>query len=389
MAIRQRLGTPIVGSVVAIAAPAALTAILTHVQSGQSRDYVFLYLAVVAALALTNGLLPALLAAAVSFLLVDYYFVPPAHTLTIADETDLVNLLVFFGTAGLVGGLASRRRLAVLRAEALTRHLRDANTELERLYRNQEMAARTAVRLAQAQQQVTGLQETDRLRRELLQNVSHELRTPLSSILTGTTAVLTRSDLAPQLREELAAIAVQSRRLDRLVGDLLDMARIEGHALDLHLEPTDMAEAAQAAADRLHQVKPHRQVEVRVDGGPVEVFADWDRLGQIFDNLLGNADRFAPPDTPIVVSVTPGVRDTVVTKVIDRGPGVPSAMRDHVFDRFVRDEESGTGGTGLGLAIVRGLVEAHAGRVWLDDSDADGDTVFAFALPAAAVAPEV
>ncbi|HWW08845.1 MAG TPA: ATP-binding protein [Candidatus Acidoferrales bacterium] len=388
MGIRQRLGTPIVGYVVAFAAPAALTAILTHVQSGQSRDYVFLYLAVVAALALTNGLLPALLAAAVSFLLVDYYFVPPAHTLTIADETDLVNLLVFFGTAGLVGGLASRRRLAVLRAEALTRHLRDANTELERLYRNQEMAARTAVRLAQAQQQVTGLQETDRLRRELLQNVSHELRTPLSSILTGTTAVLTRSDLAPQLREELAAIAMQSRRLDRLVGDLLDMARIEGHALDLHLEPTDMAEAAQAAADRLHQVKPHRQVEVRVDGGPVEVLADWDRLGQIFDNLLGNADRFAPPDTPIVVSVTPGVRDTVVTKVIDRGPGVPAAMRDHVFDRFVRDEESGTGGTGLGLAIVRGLVEAHAGRVWLDDSDVDGDTVFAFALPAAAVAPE-
>ena len=388
MRIRQRLGTPIVGSVVAIAGPAALTAILTHVQSGQSRDYAFLYLAVVAALGLTNGLLPALLAAAASFLLVDYYFVPPAHTLSIADETDLVNLLVFFGTAGLVGGLASRRRRAVLRAEALTRHLRDANTELERLYRNQEMAARTAVRLAQAQQQVSGLQETDRLRRELLQNVSHELRTPLSSILTGTTALLTRSDLAPQLREDLAAIALQSRRLDRLVGDLLDMARIEGHALDLHLEPTDMAEAAQAAADRLHLAKPHRRVDVRVEGGPVEVLADWDRLGQIFDNLLGNADRFAPPDTPIVLSIARGVRDTVVAKVIDRGPGVPAAMRDHVFDRFVRDEESGTGGTGLGLAIVRGLVEAHAGRVWLDDSDAEGGSVFAFALPAAAAAPE-
>src|SRR3984893_13463664 len=316
MRIRQRLGTPIVGSVVAIAGPAALPAILTHVQSGQSRDYAFLYLAVVAALGLTNGLLPALLAAAASFLLVDYYFVPPAHTLTIADETDLVNLLVFFGTSGLVGGLASRRRRAVLRAEALTRHLRDANTELERLYRNQEMAARTAVRLAQAQQQVSGLQETDRLRRELLQNVSHELRTPLSSILTGTTALLTRSDLAPQLREDLAAIALQSRRLDRLVGDLLDMARIEGHALDLHLEPTDMAEAAQAAADRLHLVKPHRRVDVRVEGGPVEVLADWDRLGQIFDNLLGNADRFAPPDTPIVLSIARGVRDTVVAKVI-------------------------------------------------------------------------
>ena len=97
MGIRQRLGTPIVGSVVAIAGPAAHTAILTTC-SPVSREITYSSLAVVAALGLTNGLLPALLAAAVSFLLVDYHFVPPAHTLTIADETDLVNLLVFFGT---------------------------------------------------------------------------------------------------------------------------------------------------------------------------------------------------------------------------------------------------------------------------------------------------
>src|ERR1700741_2200157 len=97
---RSLPGNPWFGSFLAIAGPVALTAILVQVDVGVSRDYAFVYLAVVAALGLLSGLGPALLAAGASFLLVDYFFVSPVHTLTIADETDLVNLLVFFGTAG-------------------------------------------------------------------------------------------------------------------------------------------------------------------------------------------------------------------------------------------------------------------------------------------------
>ncbi|HEX6538660.1 MAG TPA: DUF4118 domain-containing protein [Candidatus Dormibacteraeota bacterium] len=100
------------GLALAVLGPACLTVILVPFQVSQSRDFVFLYLAVVALLGLGFGLAPALLSAALSFLCVDYFFVVPFHTLTIADETDLVNLLVFFGTAGVVGGLASRRRRA-------------------------------------------------------------------------------------------------------------------------------------------------------------------------------------------------------------------------------------------------------------------------------------
>ena len=80
--------------------------------------------------------------------------------------------------------------------------------------------------------------------------------------------------------------------------------------------------------------------------------------------------------------MTPGARDVVVTRVIDHGPGIAPALQNHVFERFVR-EGNGGGGTGLGLAIVRGLVEAHAGRVWLDDAHPGQGAVFAFALPAA------
>ncbi len=372
-----------VGTLLALAGPAALTAVLVPLQVGQSRDFAFLYLAVVALLGLGFGLLPALLAAALSFLCVDYFFVLPYHTLTIADETDLVNLLVFFGTAGVVGGLASRRRRSQLAAEALAARLRDTNVELDRLYKEQERAARTAVRLAQVQQQVSGLLEADRLRRELLQNVSHELRTPLGTILAGTTAVLGRDELSPPGRQELEVVVAQSRRLDRLVADLLDMARIEGHALELHLEPVDMRQAAQAAIDRLNRVQPSRTVALEVQGEPIDVVADWDRLGQILDNLLGNADRFAPPGTSIDMTLAPGARDLVVTRIADHGPGVPAPLQDHVFDRFVREGHDAGGGTGLGLAIVRGLVEAHAGRVWLDDSEPGQGAVFAFSLPAA------
>jgi K+-sensing histidine kinase KdpD len=384
----NRHSSTLIGLALALVAPLLLTLLLLRFQTGVSRDYAFLYLAIVAALGLTTGLLPALFAAAVAFLFVDYFFVAPIHAFSIADETDLVNLLVFFATAGVLGGLASRRRRMMIRAGQLSHHLTEANLELERLYREQAQSARTAVRLAQAQQQVNVLQEADRLRRELLQNVSHELRTPLGSILVGATSLESRSDLPPQVREDLAAIVRQSRRLDRLVGDMLDLARIEGHALDLHLEPTDMREASEAAADRLRRVRPEREVKIDVDDGPLVVLADWDRLGQVLDNLLGNADRYGPPATPIEVRISRGARETALTRVVDHGPGVSAQLRPHVFERFVSDNRDGSDGTGLGLAIVRGLIEAHAGRVWLDDSAPGEGAVFAFTLPAVPAVPQ-
>jgi two-component system sensor histidine kinase KdpD len=363
----------------------ALTAILVPLAAGQSRDFMFLYLAVVALLGLAFGLLPALIAAALSFLAVDYFFVFPYHALTIAAETDLVNLLVFFGTAGVVGGLASRWRRALLAAEALSGHLREVNTELDRLYREQEKAARTAVRLAQVQQQVSGLQEADRLRRELLQNVSHELRTPLATILAGTTSAVVRGNLPDASLKDLETVVAQSRRLDRLVADMLDMARIEGHALELRLEPIDMHDAVDAAAERLRRAHPAREIRVTVGARPIDVIVDWDRVAQILDNLLGNADRYSPPDAPIEVNIAAGSRQSVVTRVVDHGIGVAPDLQDHIFERFVSGAISPGSGTGLGLAIVRGLVEAHAGRVWLDDTEPGQGAAFAFSLPAAPV----
>lgn len=365
-----------VAYVVAVLAPALLTLLLAGVSFDNPRDYAFLYLSIVAVLGVATGIGPALAAAALSTVLVDYLFVPPKHTFSIANSEDLVNLLVFFGAAGLVGTLGSRRRAAQLRAQALTSELQSANLDLARLNREQAEAARVAAQLAERDRQVQLLEETDRTRHEFFANVSHELRTPLGGILTGATAVLRRPDLDGELRAELEDVAHGARRMARLVSDMLDLARLEGGAIDLQLGPVDVSEALDAAAGRLRRARPDRRVEVRVEPGAPEVLADWDRLGQVLDNLLVNADHFGPAETAIILS-TQTAPDEVVIRVADAGPGVSPELRDRIFERF---ERSG-GGTGLGLPIVRGLVTAQGGRVWLE-AGMTGGAVFAFSLPA-------
>ncbi len=375
----------ILGYLGALLAPVAATAALVPLGGGVSRDYVFIYLAVVAVLAVVSGLGAATCAALVSFLLVDYFFVAPVHTLTIADQTDVINLIVFVGTALLVGGLGSRRRRAQLRAEALSVELRHANAELERLNREQAEAAAVAVRLARTEQQVHALEETDRLRAELLANVSHELRTPLGTILTGTTDLLNDGDLAQAARARIRSVVAETQRLGRLVSDMLDLARIEGRALRLDPAEVALRDAVDAAVERLRRTSPDRVVTIDFDE-TIEVTADWDRLGQILDNLLRNADLYSPSGSPIRVEAARGKRSMVVTRIIDQGPGIPADQRERIFERFVRssdDADAHAGGTGLGLAIVRGLVEAHAGRVWVEDPRDGEGTRLAFALPAA------
>jgi two-component system sensor histidine kinase KdpD len=365
----------------AVVLPALLTAVLLQTHSPQ-REFVFLYMALVAVIAVLGGLWPALLAAAVSFLLVDYFIVPPLRTLTIADEQDLVNLAIFFGTAGVVGFLAGRRRAAQIRAQGLARELRNANAELVRLNRDQAAAAQAAVRLARTEQQVQLLQQAEQELRDLLATISHELRTPIGTILTDTTNMLRTQEMNTSVRYRIEGIAAEARRLNRLLADMLSLARIESGALHLTLEPVQVADAIAAAAERLKRTAPDRTVDWDAKEAGVSVLADWDSLGQIFDNLLDNANRFAPPRTPISVRVVQQDPGRVAIRVVDHGPGVPAAMRERLFNRFVKGPSDAGDGTGLGLAITRGLVEAHAGSIALEDGP-PGETVFRFTLPKA------
>jgi len=376
-----RLAKDVAAYAAALVGPVLLTAILQPVGVAQQRDYVFLYMGMVAVIAVLRGLFPAVLAAVVSFALVDYFFVPPIHTLTIHGP-DLINLAVFFGTAGTVGGLASNRRHALLQSQQLARQLQQANAELTRLNREQAEAAEAAIRLARAEHQVQVLDELNRDRRDLLANVSHELRTPLGTILTDSTNMLRTQQINASVRNRLEAIVAETRRLNRLVSDVLDMARIEGGALQLTLEPLPVREAIAAAAERLRNSSPHRRVEWDDVEAGVSVLADWGRLGQVFDNLFANADHAAPQGTPIVVEVRQESTGPVTIRVTDSGPGVSPELRGQLFTRFARGKDRGSDRTGLGLAITKGIVEAHGGTILLEDRPRGGAS-FRFTLPAA------
>jgi K+-sensing histidine kinase KdpD len=366
----------------ALAGPGIVTAALFQFSHQTQRDYIFVYLALVAVVGVFGGIWPALVCAGISFLCVDYFFVPPVYTLTIADETDIVNLSAFLATAVLVGLLASRRRNALIQAQSLARQLQSANSELIRVNKEQAATAQAELRLARSEQQIHALQESDRLRRELLANVSHELRTPLGTILAESTDP--SKERSPEAtKQALQTIAAEARRLNTLVADMLDMTIIEGGVLELDLTPVDLADAIDSAAERLHRVSPDREVSWDRAAPRAEVLADWDRLGQIFDNLLSNADRFGPAGTPIRIDVSHEDPGLVTIRVSDQGPGIPAEMRSRIFERFFRGQTNGSiGGTGLGLAIVKGLVEAHAGTVAVEERPEPG-AVFRFTLPEA------
>lgn len=355
--------------IASVAGPVVLTALLLGTGTRQ-RDFVFLYLGLVSVIAVARGLAPGLVAALISFALVDYFFVPPVGTLNIGNREDLVNLGLFLGTASVVGILASR--------------LRHANSELLRLNREQAAAAQLALKLARTEQQVQSLERKGRERAELLANVSHDLRTPIATILTESTRMM-QPGATGDPRPGLKTIASEARRLSALVGDTLDVARIESNALHLDLELLEVADAVDSALRRLARRSPARRVVFDPSHAAVQIVADWERLGQVLDNLLGNADKFAPPESVIEIHLESDA-ESVTVRITDHGPGVPPEIRDRLFQRFVTAPPgrngNQSGGTGLGLAIVRGIVEAHHGSVALETSDQRG-TTFRFSLPRA------
>jgi two-component system sensor histidine kinase KdpD len=182
--------------------------------------------------------------------------------------------------------------------------------------------------------------------------------------------------------ELLDTIYDETDRLERLVTNILELSRIRAGALDVHREPVDLRDLAQAAIRRLRPLaRAHRiRLDVPVDLGDVDV--DIEMIEQVFGNLLENALRFAPPGSEILVSARPepepqGVRVCVA----DHGPGVPGTERERIFEEFTRvDARADSTGTGLGLAIVHALVTAHGGRVWCEETPGGGAT-FVFVVP--------
>ncbi len=238
-----------------------------------------------------------------------------------------------------------------------------------------------------AVQDMTSLEEVERLRNEFLGMVTHELRTPLTTIKGAAATMLSsRRPLAPdEVRELFEIIDGQSDRLRDLVDSLLDMTRIEAGALSVTATPIDLRSAIDEASLSFARAGALHRVERNVPEALPAVSADKVRVVQVLTNLLGNADRFSPADSPITVSVASDAA-AVTVRVIDHGRGIPQDKLSLLFQKFSQVHEDDRRGAGLGLAICRGIVEAHGGRIWAESNQSGGGTTISFTLP---IAPHV
>ncbi|MEU0603231.1 sensor histidine kinase KdpD [Streptomyces sp. NPDC006393] len=464
VARRARLGRSrvVTGWLVGVLGPVLLTWLLTGTAPdvGLAND-MLLFLTVTVAAALLGGLFPALASAVVGSVLLNWYFTPPVHTLTIADPVNIVAMAIFVSVAASVAsvvGLASRRthQAARLRAESeilsfLAGNVLRGETTLEALLdRVREtfgmesaallertgdtapwtcagsvgprpakipeeadvdvpvgdhmalslrgrvlpaadrrvlaaFAAQAAVvldrrRLRHEADRAKRLAEGNRIRTALLAAVSHDLRTPLAGIKAAVSSL--RSDdveWSEQDRAELLeAIEEGADRLDHLVGNLLDMSRLKTGTVTPVIRETDLDEVVPMALGGV----PEDGVDLDIPETLPMVHVDRGLLERAVANVVENAVKHSPPGQKVLVSAS-ALADRVELRVVDRGPGVPDAAKDHIFEPFQRHGDSPRGvGVGLGLAVARGFTEAVGGTLRAEDTPGGGLTMV-LAVPAA------
>jgi two-component system, OmpR family, sensor histidine kinase KdpD len=286
-----------------------------------------------------------------SMLAFNWFFLPPRHTFQLRDGANWAVLAVYLVTAVVVSALAARAR---------------RRAELAEL-REREAAARAAAEL-----EAEALRRSDSLKTALLHAVSHDLRSPLTAILAAASSLAN-----PQVRldvldhdELVATIRAEAERLNRLVGNLLDLSRLRGGATEPHPELWPVEDLVARALEQLGPRGDRVVVDLGVE--PLPVLVDAVQIERVLVNLLDNALKFS--ELPVRLSVE-RQRVELLLHVVDLGPGIVD--REAAFEPFHGE------GTGLGLAIARGFAEANGGRVWAEDS-LGGHLVLA--LPLAALA---
>ncbi|MER6013657.1 sensor histidine kinase KdpD [Streptomyces bluensis] len=444
----------ITGWLTGVLGPVVLALLLNTVDLGLAND-MLLFLAVTVAAALIGGLYPALAAAAFGSLLLNYYYTPPLHRLTIADPRNIVALAIFVGVAVSVASvvdLAARRthQASRLRAESeilsfLAGSVLRGETRLEELLERVRetfgmesvalleresdvapwtcagrvgggrpvgrpdeadvdmpvgdhmalalsgrvlpasdrrvlaaFAAQAAVvldrqRLQHEAEQARALAEGNRIRTALLAAVSHDLRTPLAAIKAAVSSL--RSDDVAWSQEDqaelLQGIEEGADRLDHLVGNLLDMSRLQTGTVTPLIREIDLDEVVPWALGGV----PEDSVELDVPETLPMVAVDAGLLERAVANIVENAVKYSPPGARVLVAAS-ALADRVELRVVDRGPGVPDDAKDRIFEPFQRHGDAPRGaGVGLGLAVARGFAEAMEGTLNAEDTPGGGLTM--------------
>jgi two-component system sensor histidine kinase KdpD len=221
------------------------------------------------------------------------------------------------------------------------------------------------------------LRRSDVLKTALLRAVSHDLRTPLTAILAAAEPLAAQTIDDTERRELAAGVGLEAERLSRLIDQLLDLSRLEAHAIEAHPEWCSVDEVLRAAVD---DVATPAEFKLSIDTDLPLVRADAAQLERAFANLLENSARHAGGH-PVSVRAR-HVAHRILVRIVDRGPGIPATQLERVFEPFYRSGNDRTGhrGSGLGLAIARGFLEVNGGRVWAESLPNQG-TSFVVELP--------
>jgi len=236
-------------------------------------------------------------------------------------------------------------------------------------------------RLRDAEQRAKMVEESERLSKTLLNSVSHEIRTPIAAINSAAATLndARRANAAQVPWAMVDEIQEATRRLNRLVGNLLNMTRLESGHVQAKLDWCDLADLVQVTLKEIEKDLAQHNVTVEISAGLPLVRMDFVLMQQVLTNLLLNAAVHTFPGTPVHVRAA-AQNDLLLLNVADEGPGLPPDVLPFIFDKFYRAPAAAAGGTGLGLAIVKGFVEAQGGRVEAANQPTGG-VVFTIRLP--------
>jgi len=329
--------------------------------------------------AIAFGSKPALAASVLAMLCFNFFFLPPYHTLTIADPQNWVALTAFFITALAVGQLSARAKRRAEEAEA-------GKIENRRLYDELREAFDRA-------SEAEAIKRSERLKSALLDAVTHDIRTPLTSIKASATLLLEDRDeaeSAARLSDEeqhaiLEVIEHSANRLDRFVEGIVDLARIEAGDLDLHRNWGAIEDIVEAALVQAELLTRNHKIKVVVTEELPVIRVDARAVTEVIYALIDNASKYSPPGTSIMIEAHRAADDIVEIAVEDQGPGIPANGRKRAFEKFYRIPRDGAAagrrGIGMGLAIAKGIVEAHGGRIWIEDAKSGQGARVVFTVP--------
>jgi K+-sensing histidine kinase KdpD len=329
------------------------------------------------------GSKPAVLASLLGVACFNFFFLPPFGTFSIAEPENWIAFFAFLVTAITVGQLSARARQRAEEAEA-------ARREIERLYNElQDTFERSS--------QAKALKQSERLKSALLDAVTHDLRTPLTSIKASVTTLLDdqlatadgaqATPLGKEGRQEmLEVINEEADRLDRFIEGLMELARIEAGEMQLRREWSSLGEIIMSAMKRAEPRTRGHQVEMWLDDELPPVNVDERALVEVIYVLVDNAAKYSAANSAIKVAPNATQDHNLRVIVEDQGMGIPPELRERVFDKFFRASSKGDqvtpSGTGLGLSIAQGIVEAHGGRIWIEEGSNGRGTKFVVELPA-------